>query len=66
MGIWRANHSVGNIFGTLLASAFVEVDWGLSFAVPSAIIIFLGIFTFFFLVPDPRNIGFPRPDHGVS
>jgi len=64
MGIWRANHSVGNIFGTLLASAFVEVDWGLSFAVPSAIIIFLGIFTFFFLVPDPRNIGFPRPDHG--
>lgn len=24
MGVWRSHHSVGNIFGTLLAAVFVE------------------------------------------
>ena len=24
MGVWRSHHSVGNIFGTLLAALFVE------------------------------------------
>ena len=63
MGIWRAHHSVGNILGTIIASAFVDESWGLSFAVPAAIIVGLGILLFFFLVPDPRAVGCRVPDH---
>ena len=63
MGIWRAHHSVGNILGTIIASAFVDESWGLSFAVPAAIIVGLGILLFLFLVPDPRAVGCPEPDH---
>ena len=63
MGIWRAHHSVGNIMGTLIAGAFVDQDWGLSFAVPAAILAGIGILTFFFLVPDPRAVGCPTPVH---
>ena len=33
MGIWRSHHSIGNIAGSLIAGAFVEYSWGLSFAV---------------------------------
>ena len=63
MGIWRAHHSVGNILGTIIASAFVDESWGLSFTVPATIIAGLGILLFFFLVPDPRAVGCPEPDH---
>ena len=63
MGIWRAHHSIGNILGTVIASAFVDISWGLSFAVPAAIIIGLGVLLFFFLVPDPRAVGCRVPDH---
>ena len=63
MGVWRAHHSIGNIAGSLIAGAFVEYNWGLSFAVPAAIIFALGILLFFFLVPDPRAVGCPVPDH---
>lgn len=63
MGVWRSHHSVGNIFGTLLAAVFVERNWGLSFVVPSALIAGLGILTFLLLVSDPRAVGCPSPDH---
>lgn len=63
MGIWRSHHSIGNIAGSLIAGAFVEDSWGLSFAVPASIIFLLGILLFFFLVPDPRGVGCPVPDH---
>ena len=63
MGIWRAHHSVGNILGTIIASAFVDESWGLSFAVPATIIAGLGILLFFFLVPAPRAVGYPEPYH---
>jgi hypothetical protein len=64
MGIWRSHHSIGNIVGSLIAGAFVEDSWGLSFAVPSAIIFGLGLLLYFFLVPDPRAVGCPVPEHG--
>ena len=63
MGIWRAHHSIGNIAGSLIAGAFVEDSWGLSFAVPAAIIIGLGLLLFILLVPDPRAVGCPVPEH---
>lgn len=63
MGIWRSHHSVGNIFGTIIAAAFVEYSWGLSFTVPAAIMISIAIIVFLFLVPDPRAVGCPIPDH---
>ncbi|EFX68820.1 hypothetical protein DAPPUDRAFT_301251 [Daphnia pulex] len=66
MGIWRAHHSIGNIAGSLIAGAFVEYSWGLSFAVPAAIIFSLGLLTFFFLVPDPRAVGCPVPVHNLE
>lgn len=63
MGIWRSHHSIGNIIGTLIAGAFVEEAWGLSFVVPAAIIFGLGLFLFLFLVPDPRAVGCDVPEH---
>ena len=63
MGVWRSHHSIGNILGTLIASAYVDRSWGLSFALPAAIIFGLGILTFFFLVPHPRAVGCREPDH---
>ena len=63
MGIWRSHHSVGNMVGSLMASAFVEYNWGLSFAVPSALIIILGLIIFLFLASDPKTVGCPSPDY---
>nr|CAH0105951.1 unnamed protein product [Daphnia galeata] len=66
MGIWRSHHSIGNIAGSLIAGAFVEYSWGLSFAVPAVIIFSLGLLTFTFLVPDPRAVGCPVPVHNID
>lgn len=60
-GIWNSHTSVGNIVGSILAGAFVEDSWGLSFIVPGAIIGALGIFMFFFLVPKPEIVGLEIP-----
>ena len=51
MGIWNSHTSVGNILGTVIPAAFVEVNWGLSFIVPAMIIFGMGILVFLFLVP---------------
>ena len=66
MGIWRSHHSVGNMLGSLIASSFVEYNWGLSFVVPSAIIVALAVVLFLFLVPEPEDVGCLRPDHSPS
>lgn len=66
MGIWRSHHSIGNIAGSLIAGAFVEYSWGLSFAVPAVIIFSLGLLLFVFLVPDPRAVGCPVPNHSAE
>lgn len=62
MGVWRSHHSVGNMVGSLMASAFVEYDWGLSFAVPSLIIVGLGLVVFLLLAAQPATVGCPDPD----
>ncbi|RUS73793.1 hypothetical protein EGW08_018452, partial [Elysia chlorotica] len=51
MGIWNAHTSVGNMLGSVIAGAFVETNWGLSFIVPGIIIGAMGILVFLFLVP---------------
>ena len=52
MGVWNSHTSVGNILGALIAAAFVNYNWGLSFIVPALIIGGLGILVFFLLVPS--------------
>ncbi|XP_059176325.1 glucose-6-phosphate exchanger SLC37A2-like [Physella acuta] len=63
MGIWNAHTSVGNILGSVIAGAFVEDEWGMSFVVPGLIIIAVGVLVFLFLVPHPRDVNCEPPDH---
>ncbi|KAK3101050.1 hypothetical protein FSP39_000582 [Pinctada imbricata] len=62
MGVWNSHTSVGNILGSLIAGAFVNHAWGWSFVVPGIIIGALGIFAFFFLVPEPADVNCELPD----
>ncbi|XP_025191687.1 glucose-6-phosphate exchanger SLC37A2 isoform X1 [Melanaphis sacchari] len=55
-GIWNSHTSIGNIIGTLLASLYVESNWGLSFIVPGIFIITSGILNYLFLVVHPTDI----------
>ncbi|KAL4127475.1 hypothetical protein QTP88_011645 [Uroleucon formosanum] len=55
-GIWNSHTSIGNIIGTLLASLYVESNWGLSFIVPGIFIITSGIINYLFLVVHPSDI----------
>ncbi|XP_022987693.1 putative glycerol-3-phosphate transporter 5 [Cucurbita maxima] len=58
MGIWNSHTSVGNIIGSIIASGILELGWGWSFVVPGALVIFVGILVFLFLVVSPEDIGF--------
>jgi len=60
-GIWNSHTSVGNIVGTLMASAFLETDWGLSFMVPGLVIAIAGFINFMFLVESPEDVGCEVP-----
>ncbi|XP_076061668.1 major facilitator superfamily transporter 16 isoform X1 [Oratosquilla oratoria] len=60
-GVWNSHTSVGNILGTLIAAAFVEIDWTLSFVVPGAIIAAVGIIIFFFMPETPSVVGLQSP-----
>ena len=51
MGLWNSHTSVGNIAGSVVAGAFVEHDWALSFIVPGIIIILMSLPVLFFFVP---------------
>ncbi|KAI4335620.1 hypothetical protein L6164_014252 [Bauhinia variegata] len=61
MGIWTSHTSVGNIIGSVVASAVLEFGWGWSFAVPGLLIIIVGILVFLFLVVNPEDMGFSHP-----
>ncbi|KAI9160382.1 hypothetical protein LWI28_007630 [Acer negundo] len=61
MGIWNAHTSVGNITGSLVASAMLSYGWGWSFVVPGLMIIVAGLIVFLFLPVDPESVG-ANPD----
>lgn len=58
MGIWNSHTSVGNIIGSIIASKILDHGWGWSFVVPGALVIFVGVLVFLFLVVSPLDIGF--------
>ena len=66
MGIWNSHTSVGNILGSIIASGILELGWGWSFVVPGALVIFVGILVFLFLVVSPRDIGFGNSDGQIE
>ncbi|CAD5163865.1 putative glycerol-3-phosphate transporter 1 [Musa acuminata AAA Group] len=57
MGIWNAHTSIGNISGSLIASALLKYGWGYSFAVPGLSIALTGLMVFLFLPVCPEKIG---------
>merc|ERR1719186_143784 len=57
MGLWNSHTSLGNILGSLVAGAFVNYNWGLSFTVPGMIIAGVGFLLFVFMVPKPADVG---------
>ncbi|OQV19837.1 Glucose-6-phosphate [Hypsibius exemplaris] len=59
-GFWNSHASFGNILGSLLASVWVESNWGISFIVPGFTIVAGGIIAFLFIIVEPQDAGFPR------
>ncbi|XP_020296460.1 glucose-6-phosphate exchanger SLC37A2 isoform X2 [Pseudomyrmex gracilis] len=57
-GIWNSHTSLGNILGSLIATAYLESDWSLSFMMPGAIMGLVGFIIFLFLIPNPVDIGY--------
>jgi len=57
MGIWNSHTSVGNIMGSLIAGAYVNHNWGLSFIVPGLLMCVMGIIIYMFLVSSPEQVG---------
>ncbi|KAK9095442.1 hypothetical protein Scep_026911 [Stephania cephalantha] len=62
MGLWNAHTSIGNILGSLIASALLDYGWGWSFAVPALMISFMGLVVFLLLPVSPESVGADR-DH---
>ncbi|XP_050385689.1 putative glycerol-3-phosphate transporter 1 [Argentina anserina] len=62
MGIWNAHTSVGNITGSLVASALLQYGWGWSFVVPGLIIATMGVVVFLFLPVTPESVGVSEDD----
>ncbi|KAM0934330.1 putative ABC-type glycerol 3-phosphate transporter [Dioscorea sansibarensis] len=62
MGIWNAHTSMGNIAGSLIASAFLKYGWGWSFAVPGLLMVFVGLTVFLFLPVNPQAMGIEKED----
>lgn len=60
-GVWNSHTSLGNILGSLIAAAYVESDWSLSFIVPGVIMGGVGFVIFLFLIPNPIDIGYSPP-----
>lgn len=58
MGVWNSHTSVGNILGSIMASAVLEFGWGWSFAVPGVVMAVVGLGVYWFLVASPRDAGF--------
>lgn len=66
MGVWNSHTSVGNIVGSVVASAVLEFGWGWSFVLPGLLVIFFGVFVFLFLVVRPEDLGFEAADKEVE
>jgi OPA family glycerol-3-phosphate transporter-like MFS transporter 1/2 len=62
MGIWNAHTSIGNITGSLVASALLSYGWGWSFVVPGLMIAFIGLAVFLLLPVNPESVGADRED----
>jgi OPA family glycerol-3-phosphate transporter-like MFS transporter 1/2 len=60
MGLWNSHTSLGNILGSLIAGAYVNTSWGLSFAVPGLLMTACGLLVYLFLVPSPAQVGLGR------
>ncbi|KAL0358308.1 UNVERIFIED_CONTAM: putative glycerol-3-phosphate transporter 5 [Sesamum angustifolium] len=57
MGVWNSHTSIGNIFGSLVASSVLAYGWGWSFVLPGILIMVAAAFIYLFLVVHPENIG---------
>ncbi|QCD88904.1 putative glycerol-3-phosphate transporter 1 [Vigna unguiculata] len=57
MGIWNAHTSVGNILGSLIASAMLTYGWGWSFVLPGLVTAFIGLVVFLILPVTPESVG---------
>ncbi|KAK9724446.1 hypothetical protein RND81_05G072600 [Saponaria officinalis] len=66
MGVWNAHTSVGNIAGSLIASALLKYGWGWSMVVPGCVIIFAGVIVFLFLPVSPLSCGMHMGDDESS
>ncbi|XAR66814.1 hypothetical protein NMG60_11013159 [Bertholletia excelsa] len=66
MGVWNSNTSVGNIIGSLVASAVLGFGWGWSFALPGIFIMVTGLFVYMFLVVSPEDVGLELPVNEVE
>ncbi|GMN40959.1 hypothetical protein TIFTF001_010182 [Ficus carica] len=66
MGIWNAHTSIGNITGSLVASALLSYGWGWSFVVPGFLIAFIGLVVFFFLPVSPESVGADKEEDEVD
>ncbi len=60
-GVWNSHTSLGNILGSLIAAAYVESDWSLSFIVPGVVMGLMGFVIFLFLIPNPIDLGYSSP-----
>lgn len=58
MGVWNSHTSVGNVVGSMIASGILEYGWGWSFVMPGALLIFMSVLVFLFLIVRPEDLGF--------
>uniref|UniRef100_A0A069DZ69 Sugar phosphate exchanger 3 n=1 Tax=Panstrongylus megistus TaxID=65343 RepID=A0A069DZ69_9HEMI len=61
-GLWNSHTSLGNVVGTLMASYYLETNWGLSFIFPGMVIAIIGFINFLFLVENPEDVGCISPN----
>ncbi|CAI0542602.1 unnamed protein product [Linum tenue] len=66
MGVWTSHTSVGNIVGSVLASAVLEFGWGWSFVLPGFLIILVAVLVFLFLVVSPEEMGYELPGKEIE
>ncbi|KAE9620207.1 hypothetical protein Lal_00019015 [Lupinus albus] len=62
MGVWNAHTSVGNIAGSLIASAMLSYGWGWSFVLPGLLSAFIGLVIFLILPVTPESVGVDREE----
>ncbi|KAJ6415382.1 hypothetical protein OIU84_004221 [Salix udensis] len=66
MGIWNAHTSVGNISGSLIASAMLSYGWGWSFVLPGLLIAFVGLLVFLLLPVSPEAVGADKDEDELN